>query len=82
MSLLLNYYKKYVDEGIFEPEEVLAFTNEYQKENDFITEFIDECIQKLDNEDTFIYEVDVWDKFCIWYDQQGGEKAEDLRKIN
>lgn len=80
MSLLLNYYKKYVDEGIFEPEEVLAFTNEYQKENDFITEFIDECIQKLDNEDTFMYEVDVWDKFCIWYDQQGGEKSRRPKK--
>ena len=80
MSLLINYYRKYIEEGIFEPEEVLAFTNEYQKENDFITEFIGDSIQKSDKDNCFMYEVDVWDKFCIWYDQQGGERSRRPKK--
>jgi P4 family phage/plasmid primase-like protien len=49
MSTLLEYYKLYKTEGITEPEEVLACTREYKRQNDHLADFIHNCI---DNKDT------------------------------
>lgn len=48
MSLLIKYYRRYVDEGISEPEEVLKCTTEYKKQNDFLADFVERNIVKDD----------------------------------
>jgi P4 family phage/plasmid primase-like protien len=42
ISLLINYYKKYVEIGITEPEEVLYCTKEYQRNNDVFLDFVEQ----------------------------------------
>ena len=46
MSLLVVYYRKYAEDGIKEPEDVLRVTRDYQKSNDILMEFIDNEITK------------------------------------
>lgn len=46
MSLLIEYYGLYKQEGIFEPEEILACTREYKRQNDHLADFIYNCIEK------------------------------------
>ena len=46
MALIIQYYRKYFDEGLEEPEEVVACTNEYKKQNDHLAEFIQTRIVK------------------------------------
>ena len=44
MSILIHFYKRYIDEGIYEPEDVLTCTKEYQKDNDIMKLYIEEKI--------------------------------------
>lgn len=47
MVVLLKYYKEYKKKGkIVEPQEVLEYTNEYQRKNDIFADFCDSYIQK------------------------------------
>lgn len=48
MSMLLEYYKLYKTEGITEPEDVLACTREYKRQNDHLADFIHNCVEKKD----------------------------------
>jgi P4 family phage/plasmid primase-like protien len=51
MALLLNYYKKYVGEGIKEPDEVLKCTRDYQRSNDIMMDFMEQEIEKVPGDD-------------------------------
>ena len=48
MSLLIRYYRRYVEEGVVEPEEVLRCTIEYKKQNDYLADFVERSIEKDD----------------------------------
>lgn len=50
MGLLIEYYKKYIENGITEPDEVLKCTKEYQKNNDLFIEFIENECEKCEEE--------------------------------
>jgi P4 family phage/plasmid primase-like protien len=69
MSILIHYYKKYLDEGIYEPEEVLACTKEYQKDNDTIKNFIHERIEE--SEGAFMSQTELYTDFKYWYKDSG-----------
>ena len=69
MSLLIEYYKKYTETGIREPEEVLKCTREYQKNNDFYLEFKDDKIE--DNEMAFLSVNDAFSTFKYWQKENG-----------
>jgi P4 family phage/plasmid primase-like protien len=69
MSILIHYYKKYLDEGIYEPEEVLACTKEYQKDNDTIKNFIHERIEQ--SEGSFMSQTELYTDFKYWYKDSG-----------
>jgi len=69
MSILIHYYKKYIEEGIYEPEEVLACTKEYQKDNDTIKNFIHERIEKADG--MFMSQTELYTDFKYWYKDSG-----------
>jgi len=64
MALLIEYYKKYTQTGIKEPEEVLQCTREYQKNNDFYLEFKDDKIEN--NEMAFLSVNDAFTTFKYW----------------
>ena len=69
MSLLINYYKKYTNEGIYEPEEVLICTKEYQKDNDIMKNYIDERISERTN--SFLTQNELYADFKYWYKESG-----------
>ena len=64
MSLIIEYYKKYMETGIIEPEEVLKCTKDYQKNNDYILEFIDSELEKY--EPGFVTITDIIALFKTW----------------
>jgi P4 family phage/plasmid primase-like protien len=49
MALLLQYYKRYVDEGIQEPQEVLKCTSDYKSQNDYYNRFLQEYVEQKDS---------------------------------
>jgi hypothetical protein len=50
-----------------DPEEVLAFTNQYKMENDFYTEFITDKIIITNNSNDTIGRDNLWEEFKDWY---------------
>lgn len=66
MAILLRYYKRYVDERkLVDPESVLQCTRDYQKTNDHMAEFVDNCIEKVDGNDSLPLD-DVFFEFKEW----------------
>ena len=49
MAMLIEIYKKYRVDGLVEPDEVLKATREYQRNNDYISEFIECCATPTEN---------------------------------
>ena len=64
MSLLIEYYKKYMEFGIVEPDEVLECTKEYQKNNDTFLEFIEQECERCEEE--FVSYNDIFSSFKMW----------------
>ena len=64
MTMLIEIYKKYCEEGLVEPEEVLKATREYQRNNDFIGDFIDSC--SVDTENAYVSISEVYNVFKSW----------------
>lgn len=72
--LLLNkYYPKYKnnDYSIREPKKVTKFTNNYQKDNDFYSQFINENLIKSTNNCVQISEV--YNSFVSWFRQENSD---------
>jgi P4 family phage/plasmid primase-like protien len=44
LSILVHFYKKIKEEGIVEPDTVRKYTQDFRKDNDIFTQFLDECI--------------------------------------
>ncbi|GLC54535.1 hypothetical protein PLESTB_000876900 [Pleodorina starrii] len=51
--LLEEYWPQVASNCVVEPEQVLACTREYQSNNDHVSAFIDECVEKADQFLTF-----------------------------
>lgn len=66
ISLLIEYYKKYIKEGITEPEEVLKCTRDYQRTNDYYMEFVETELEKHNGPNTFLTSNDAWSLFKSW----------------
>lgn len=64
MSLLIEYYKKYIENGITEPDEVLQCTKEYQKNNDTFLEFVEQECDR--DEEEFLSYTEVYSAFRMW----------------
>ena len=68
MFILINYYKKYVNEYnyiITEPNEVIDSTNKYKHDNDKFSDFINECLIESDE---FTPNKEIYTTFRIWWD--------------
>jgi phage/plasmid-associated DNA primase len=64
MALLIEYYRIYKQEGIVEPEEVLKCTKEYQKNNDYFLEFVENELER--NDMSFLSVNDAFTVFKTW----------------
>ena len=64
ISLLINYYKKYTEGGVTEPDEVLVCTKEYQRNNDVFLDFVEQEFEK--NDMTFVSFSQVINCFKSW----------------
>jgi phage/plasmid-associated DNA primase len=44
--IIVNYYTKYIDEGLADPAIIKEYTNEYWRENDVYSQFTAECVEE------------------------------------
>jgi phage/plasmid-associated DNA primase len=63
--MLLEEYWPLVAKGtISEPEDVLACTREYQSNNDYVSAFLDECVEKA--ADAYMIFTEAFSEFKTW----------------
>lgn len=65
VSILIEQYKKYLKDGLIEPDEVLEFTKEYEKSNDTFLEFLEENIES--NENSFVSLDNLYSIYKMWF---------------
>jgi P4 family phage/plasmid primase-like protien len=68
MLLLIEYYKKYTLTHQLKPaDNILRWTNQYKENTDLYLQFINELLQKTDNEDDKVFCVDIYMEFKMWF---------------
>ena len=71
MAMLIEkYYKIYKEQGLKEPDEVLACTQEYQRKNDIVKDFYEDCYEEVDDETCVINSKDIFRKFKEWAQEE------------
>ena len=70
--LLIKDFAEFRSFGIYEPDEVKAFTKEYQNESDYFTQFFDECIVVSENSTTGITLNDIIAVYQDWFPKNIG----------
>jgi P4 family phage/plasmid primase-like protien len=66
MSILVETYKRYKKEGLIEPDKVLEYTKQYEKQSDSLHEFIFGIIGKGEIDDNFNLG-ELYREFTAWY---------------
>lgn len=67
IAMLIEYYKQYARRGrMDEPDAVRACTREYQKNNDHYADFVDTCLERRADADTFTSCADIFNRFKSW----------------
>ena len=74
MSILIEAYKRYKKEGLVEPEKVLEYTKQYEKQSDQLHEFIFGMISKGCAEDYFDL-AELYRDFTNWYKLSHSDKC-------
>ena len=74
MSMLVEAYKRYKKEGLIEPDTVLEYTKQYEKQSDSLYEFIFGMISKGDAEDSFNLS-ELYRDFTNWYKLNHSDKC-------
>ena len=69
MAILLHYWDRFVRSGfiIHEPDDVKEFTRKYQTDSDLYLEFMEDCIETVDDQKVRLPFKQVWDMFKIWF---------------
>jgi P4 family phage/plasmid primase-like protien len=83
MSMLVDEYKKFKEEGIPEPEKVKLSTNQYQQSSDLIAEFIDDRLVMLKNGEektTGVTLASMHDEYKRWIKEQYNNERKPLIK--
>ncbi len=75
ISILIPYYKKYLDEGLKEPAAVMAFTLEYQKRCDNFLDFVSEHIVSTGDNNDIIRLADVFSAYKEFFRQNQPDNA-------
>ena len=72
MSILIKYYRIYKMNGLIEPDEVLAYTKNYQQKSDYM-EFIGDVVETTENEKDILRIDELYLMFKSWYKDTQGE---------
>ena len=65
--IILQYYKRWKEDGLKEPSSVIAFTKKYQAQNDQFRDYFDESIIKDANATEPMTMAEVWSKYTEWH---------------
>jgi len=69
MAYLLDvYYVKYNINGMLVPQEVIQFTQDFQKQCDIYTEFFYDIVEDTKNMNDTLLLSDLYDEFKMWYE--------------
>ena len=66
MYLLLQYYKHYKNNGLYEPPAIKLETQNYQNDSDCFSQFFNECIEEKEGAPKIKLEV-IYSKFTTWF---------------
>jgi len=81
MALLIEYYRKYVTEGIKEPDEVMKCTRDYQRSNDIMMDFIEQEIEKVPGDDRMQVSLsDLFTRFQQWVKDNAPQMKNSITK--
>jgi len=86
LSILIHYYQKFKQEGLDEPDAVTMSTTKYKKENDIIQNYVDECLEKVDESAEYLFLDDClqWTDICkdvrTWACKEFGIQEKNLPK--
>lgn len=65
--ILVNYYKKYEEEGLIEPQEVIDYTRKYWEENNYFREYFNENI--VQDEGSTLTVTAAHNNFKLWFQE-------------
>lgn len=66
MLILLQYYKKYKNEGLEPTPEIINITDEMRDQNDFYNEYVRECLELVNDKKMRLKRSDINQHFLIW----------------
>lgn len=70
MSIIIHQFKQYAKHGIHEPEEVIKYTKAYQERSDVYEQFINDTVEKTDNNKDVLKIMDVYNEFTNWFKRE------------
>lgn len=65
MSILIHWYKRFIQEGMNEPDEVKKATAKYKVDNDKFNEFFDQVLEEC--KDSFEQNKNLYSNFSSWW---------------
>ena len=69
MAYLIEvYYKKYKENGLVIPKEIIKYTEEYQKNCDIYIDFLNDTVEKSEPKDCVTYD-DLHDEYKDWHNE-------------
>ncbi|RKO90456.1 hypothetical protein BDK51DRAFT_31515 [Blyttiomyces helicus] len=72
LSILIEYYKQYKENGLIEPDTVVEHTKKYQEENDRIKLFVKQFL--IEDPQGLVESVPLYGIFRRWFKDEYGEK--------
>lgn len=65
--ILSQYWEKYIQEGLIDPDIVVNTTSNYWKDNDTYEQFINDNINKTDDKEYHLTLTELYTKFKLWF---------------
>lgn len=82
MSILIHYYKDYAENGLKEPVEVMKYTNEYEKQSDIYSGFIEDHIIEVKTNNEKTTNKELYSIFKDWYrENRPGNKVPQMSEF-
>lgn len=79
--ILIQYYEQWRTNGLKEPKSVIAFTKQYQAQNDHFKDFFEEFIIKDKNASTLMTMDEVWLVYKSWHSDNDSDKRKNKKDV-
>ena len=74
IAMLLETYKKYIREGLKEPDCVLEHTKEYERKSDSFADFVYDKLEQTKNKKDTVSLTSLYPIYKVWYSESFSEK--------